>query len=434
MAYLLTAKAIENAKGKDDRYELPDGGGLYLVVQPSGARSWAYRYRHYGKPRKLTLGPYPLIPLADKKDEKGRILVKGARTLAGQAREAVEGGKDPAADKKAETEDGPDRDLVPVAMRAFVERYAKPKNRDWTGTANLLGLRFDEEKKELIAFPGGPALKWATRRVQEITKHDVLDLLDADVDRGAPLAANRRLAHLRRFFNWLIERDVIAASPCAGVKAPTPENVRDRVLTDDEIRWFWKACEREAFPFGHLGQLLLLTGQRRSEVSDMVQSEIEDSLWTIPSERTKNAEVHTVHLTEMALSVIDKRTIVANESGYLFCTNGLTPISGFSKAKREIDEAMLKVMQEEIGEDAKLEPWRFHDLRRTVASGMARIGIDLPVIEKVLNHKSGSFAGIVSVYQRHGYDREKREALEAWARELKRIVTGESSKVVKLRA
>ena len=433
MAKPLTAKTLEKIKPGDNRREIPDGGtGLYLVVQPSGACSWAFRYRFYGKPRKLTLGPYPLIPLVDKRDEAGRVIVKGARTLAAQARDSIESGRDPSTERRAEAEEGPNRDLVPVALRNFIERYAKPNTKSWEDTARLLGLRFDAEKQDYIILPDSPASKWSTRKVQDITKRDILDILDRDVDRDAPLTANRRLSQLRRFFSWLMERDVISSSPCAGVKPPSEETTRDRVLADEEIRWFWKACKTEGYPFGDMGRLLLLTGQRRCEVSDMVESEINGSLWTIPGERTKNGEAHTVHLSDTALGIIEKRTKIASERGYIFTTNGLSPVSGFSKAKREIDEAMLKLSREGGDKDAKLDPWRFHDLRRTVASGMARIGISLAVIEKVLNHKSGSFGGIVGVYQRHGYDDEKKQALEAWGRELDRIVTGKPAKVIKL--
>ena len=437
MAKMLTAKSVDNAKAPATRREIPDGStGLYLIVQPSGTRSWAYRYRYRGQPRKLTLGTFPLVPLVDKRDEQGRVIVKGARTLAAQAREAKETGRDPAGDKAASAEDGPDRDLFPVALAQFIERYAKPKNRRWQDTARLLGLRVDPETQELLTVAKGIAAKWGSRRVQEITKRDILDLLDGIVDRGAGFTANRTLAALRRFFGWLIERDVIkTASPCAGVKAPATETQRDRVLTDDEIRWFWQASAAEAYPFGSIAQLLLLTGQRKSEVADAVDSELDldKALWTIPGERTKNGDTHTVHLARSVLAIIKGLSRIKSERGYLFTTTGLSPVSGFSKGKIDLDSAMLAAARKEAGEDVKIEPWRFHDLRRTVASGMAKIGIDLPVIEKVLNHKSGSFGGIVGVYQRHGYDAEKQRALDAWARHVDSIISGKSQKVVRLR-
>ncbi len=429
MAKPLTIKTVENAKAGTSRAEIADGGiGLYLVIQPSGTKSWAYRYRFQGTPRKLTLGAYPLIPLADKRDENGRVIVKGARTLAAMAREEIEQGRDPAGDKKVIAEEGADRDLFPVAFARFIEKYAKPKNRGWQETARLVGLKLDPETEELVQVKGGLAAKWATRRVQDIAKRDIIDLLDAITERGAGFTANRTLAALRRFFGWLVERDVLPVSPCAGVKRPAVENQRDRVLSDDEIKTLWQACETEAYPFGRVAQLLLLTGQRKSEVSDAVDAEIDrdKSLWTIPGERTKNGEVHTVHLCATAKEIIKTLPRIKSERGYLFTTTGLSPVSGFSKGKCEIDAAMEKVTGEEPAD------WRFHDLRRTVASGMARLGVKLEVIEKVLNHKSGSFAGVVGVYQRHGYDAEKKQALEAWARHVESIVSGKSAKVVRM--
>jgi integrase len=217
------------------------------------------------------------------------------------------------------------------------------------------------------------------------------------------------------------------------VKPPVAEVSRDRVLTDDEIRWFWKATERAGAPFGPLFKLLLLTGQRLSEVSDLTDGELRtvEKLWSIPKERVKNGAAQDVPLSEQALAVLASVKRVKSKKGYLFTTTGETPVSGFSRAKANLDKAMVAVAKEEAAERGfdpgiiEIPAWRLHDLRRTAASGMARLGVNLPVIEKVLNHTSGSFAGIVGVYQRHSFADEKRRALETWARFLDGLIRDE---------
>src|SRR5262249_52759035 len=230
--------------------------------------------------------------------------------------------------------------------------------------------------------------RWGGRMVHEITRRDVLDALDRVVDGGAPIAANRVFAAVRKFFNWCVARDIIAASPCAGVKPPTAERARDRVLSDEELKLVWQAAGKVGSPFGPLVKLLALTGQRRDEVARMRWDELDldACLWTLPPVRTKNDKPHDVPLSAAAITVL-KTVPRVTDSPFVLTTNGAAPASGYSKNKRRLDAQL----------PADMPSWRLHDLRRTAASGMARLGINLPVIEKVLNHASGSFAGIVSV-------------------------------------
>lgn len=422
MAKRLTARSVEMAKPRMDsagqavRTEIPDGGcpGLYLVIQPSGRKSWAVRYRRVsdGKPRKFTLDGSPSLALAHR--------------LAREALDAIAEGGDPAADKltrrrsRAQVEQ---RDTFGEVAVDFINRYARRKNRSWAGTAWLLGLKPDPENEGgLLPRGGGLVEKWGSRRIQEITRRNVLELLDGIVDQGNGTQANRTLSALRKMFNWCLERDIVTASPCAAVKPPALEVSRDRVLNDDELRWLWKACDAYGFPFGPLVKLLLLTGQRRQEVGAMVSGEVDRDarLWTIPAARAKNGIAHDVPLSAQTLDVLDALPKIAGEAGYLFTTNGRAAVSGWSKAKERIDSEMLRVARKEAvecGDDPEsvdVPAWTFHDLRRTAASGMARLGIHLPVIEKVLGHISGSFSGIVGVYQRHSFADEKRQALEVW--------------------
>lgn len=400
MSERLTAAAVAKIKpDPNQRREIPDGllTGLYLVVQPSGSKSWAVRYRHGGKPRKHTLGSYPALELAD------------ARQAARKALLSVQKGTDPAQEKrrKAETDD-----TFGGAARKWIERAQKPHNRSWKETARLLGLVPDKTKPEAAADPksfiakkGGLVAKWGDRKLSDIRKADIIAVLDDIVDRGAPIAANRTLAALRTLFGWSVGRDLMETSPCVGVKPPAAETSRDRVLTDDELVRVWKAAAESGWPFGSIVQLLALTGQRRDEVAEMEWAEVdrERKLWTLPRGRVKNDNGHEVPLSDAAIEILEAAPRVKG-CQFVFSTNGKTPVSGFAKAKDRLDEK------------SAVTGWRLHDLRRTVASGMARLGINLPVIEKIMNHSSGSFAGIVGVYQRHEYADEKRAALDAWAR------------------
>ncbi|WP_291555936.1 site-specific integrase [Bradyrhizobium sp.] len=423
MTKALTAKRIESAPSGPIRTEIPDGllVGLYLVVQPSGAKSFAVRYRHAGQPRKLTLGAFPALSL------------EVARDLGGKALRAAAEGRDPATEKQAAKSDAKkaeaeairgQRDLYENVAREFIERHAMKSNRPSTSreTARILGLRPPPDDPSLLADIGGDVMSaWRGRRIQDITKRDVIALLDSVNDRGSPIMANRVLSAVRKLFNWCLSRDVLQVSPCTLVSPPAPERSRDRVLSDDELRLVWKAAEAEGWPFGPLVKLLVLTGQRVSEVGGMRWDEINKTqkLWTLPAERVKNGIRHEVPLPEAAIAIISTLPHIKTTEGHVFTTRRDAAVSGFSRAKNSLDATIAAGLP--TGATA-LDHWTFHDLRRTMASGMARLGIQLQVIEKILNHSSGSFRGIVGVYQRHSYSDEKRKALEVWAAFVQSVV------------
>ena len=279
-------------------------------------------------------------------------------------------------------------------------------------------------------MPKGLADRWADRPVSEITASDIHDLIDEIRRRGVPGWARRNggdsvtwIAHARiaKFFSWLqTDRRLITTNPCSAVRRPDASTPRERVLTDGEIKWFWRACGQMGEPFGPLLKLLLLTGQRRSEVAEMTWAELSGDTWSLPGERTKNGRPHTIPLSRQARDLIAGVHRVAG-AGYVFTTNGSTPVSGWSKTKKRLDARMLEAAR---AEDAKavIPPFTIHDLRRTAAAGLQRLGVPLPVTERVLNHVSGSFGGIVGVYQRHEYAEERRDALERWAAYAAKIV------------
>ena len=401
---MLTDLGIKKLPLPEKRREVPDGkvAGLYLVLQPSGARSWALRYRAAGRPTKLTLGPYPAVDLAT------------ARRRALEALGDVAGGEDPAAAKKAareaaKAEREAETDRVEKVVDLFIERHAKPKTRDWVETRRML-------INEVVS-------RWSGRRLSQITRAHVHEMLDAIIDRGAPIRANRVFAQFRKMCRWAVSRGIIDRSPCDGMSAPSPETRRDRVLSDAEIKIVWQAFESIGWPFGPVGKLLFLTGARRDEVAGMQWGEVnlDARTWTLPSSRTKNKREHVIPLSDDAIKIIEKLPRNEGKAGFVFSTTGKTPVSGFSKAKHEIDEAIVKIAGEAI------TPWVLHDVRRSTATNLQKLGIRLEVTEAVLNHVSGSRAGIVGIYQRHDWAVEKRQALDAWANRLKEIVTGEKT-------
>jgi integrase len=409
----LTEAAVLKMRPRAKRIEVHDAGGLYLVIQPTGAKSWAYRYRYAGKSRKLTIGAYPHLNLAK------------ARARVAAERVRVQGGADPATEHSLAASVATDFAAVAVS---FIQKHAiDNKLRRWKETARLIGLipnpkAPSDDPATFIAHPDGAVKSWGHRNVSHITRADVVRLLNGVIDRGSPIAANRIFDALRKLFGWAETRYPIEKNPCDKLSRPSKERSRDRILRDDELALVWNAAGAMGWPFGSLVQLLILTGQRRDEVAGMAWSEIDldKRLWTLPRGRVKTDKGHEVPLSDQAIKIIKAMPKVVGRD-LLFTTNGRTHVSGYSKAKAAIDAAV------------SLEDWRLHDLRRTVASGMARLGIALPVIERVLNHVSGSFAGIVGVYQQHSFADEKRHALDAWGSHVGRILSGTSANVVALR-
>ena len=234
------------------------------------------------------------------------------------------------------------------------------------------------------------------------------------------------LAHLSSFYGWALPRlDNLPANPCRDAGRPPAPKSRDRVLSDIELGILWNALDVEPAPFGPAIKLLILTGQRRGEVFDADRSEfdLDAKLWTIPRNRAKNGVAHLVPLSEEALAIIESLT-ARDDSDKLFPArgNGENGPSGFSKTMTRLRTAIEKEAERPVAH------WTLHDLRRTLATGLQRLGIRLEVTEAVLNHISGSRAGIVGVYQRHDYFTEKREALDAWAKEVVRLARAQKSK------
>lgn len=249
--------------------------------------------------------------------------------------------------------------------------------------------------------------RWQARRVGDIGKADVQAVMDELMAAGTPSAARHAFAAIRKFFNWCVERGLIAQSPCLAMRPPARTTSRDRVLADGELRAILSAADDQGLPFGPIVRLLVLTAQRRGEVVGMRWDEIDAraALWEIPADRTKNHRPHVVPLTPAALAVLDALPRVPG-TPYVFPARGYAdrPYSGYSKGKRELDAR------------AGQHGWTLHDLRRTAATGMAKSGVPPHVVERLLNHVSGTFGGVAGVYNRFGYLDEMRDALMRWER------------------
>jgi integrase len=383
----LTAISIEKMRPRKTRLEISDRAcaGLHLVIQPSGSKSWCVRYRHLGKTRKLTLGNVEALPLA------------AARRAAADAMHAVANGKDPAADKQRQRAEGEQAaalrtsDTVDSLVAQFITQYVERNCRPAT----------QSQTRRVFAVEVLP--RWRGRSVHDITKRDVVALLDRIVvDR--PVLANRVRSHLGKLFGWLLARDVLKWSPVAGVEKPAKETARERVLTSAEIASVWHAADQIDDDFAVMVKLLLLTGQRRSEASGMRWDEldVDKRVWTIPAARCKNGRQHSVPLSRQAWELIVARP-----------RNGERVLNVGSLAHRKLKlDAVAQIPTR----------WTLHDLRRTAATGMAEIGVQPHVIESVINHVGGHKAGVAGIYNRFHYGEEKRAALQQWADRIDEIV------------
>jgi integrase len=311
----------------------------------------------------------------------------------------------------------PESDTFGAVAADYLERHVRVNNRQST---------FAEAKRDLER---NIPVKWRNRPIASITRRDVIDLIDGLIERGALVQANRTLARLRALFNWAIGKDRIAVSPAARMSLPTQERARDRVLSDDELRWFWQACDEIGWPFGPLAKLLLLTAQRRDEVAGMTWAEVDldRGVWTVPRHKAKNDRKHEVQLSAAAVTVLRS---LPRFGDLIFTTTLKTSVSGFSRAKRRLDAEMRRAKDAELGKADVIPNWTLHDLRRTATTGMAGLKIAPHVVDRILNHTGGTIHGVAAVYNRFEYLEKRRAALEAWGRHVEGFITPAPTNVV----
>jgi len=341
--------------------------GLALRIGHGGAKTFELFYRTNGKLRRETLGRWPAISLAD------------ARNSWRKTREAIGRGDDPALQRGAKTS--------AMLFEHVVEEWIK-RDQAKNKPSSLYQVTRSLEVDLLPA--------WRGKRVDEIGKRDVIELLDSIADRGAPIMARRVQSYIRRFFRWCIERDILKIDPTQAMPRVGNGKSRDRVLTDDELGKVWHAAEG---PYGAVVRMLALTGARREEIAQLRWSEIDGDHIKLEGSRTKTGAPHTIPLSSAAQALLNSLPHLGD-----FVFSGSKPISNWSQSKLRLDDA------------SGVTNWRIHDLRRTVATGLQKLGINLQTIEAVLGHTSGSRSGVVGVYQRHSFDAEKQAALEAWGK------------------
>jgi len=358
--------------------------GFGVKVTPKGRKVFVVLYRTGGagsKLRKYTIGPY------------GRVTLHQARVAAQKVFAAKLEGRDPAAEKR-EAKRRVVADRVEDLLESFIAQHLS-QNRSAGEVSRLL-------RREI-----GKA--WTSKSIHEITKRDVVEVISAIEQRGAPVAANKTLKSIKTFLRWCVGRAVLDQSPADGVPLPTKEVARDRVLDDQELTQVILAARKVGGPYGGIVELLALTGQRREEVARLSWEELDLKLrvWTIPKSRTKNAKVHVVHLCEQSIDVLKR---ARRQGPLVFSLLGTKSFQEFSKAKSVLDQL------------SGVSGWRLHDLRRTCVSGMARLGVAPHVADKILNHQSGTISGVAAVYQRHEFLAERRAALDLWGAHIGRLI------------
>lgn len=385
----LTSKLLDNLPpAQVKRYEVRDElvTGLLIRVSRTGGKVWYLATRVDGVLRRIKLGTYPVLSLKDAR-ENAQSLLRDIQLGTFQPRDV---------------EPAPPVLTLGDVIPQFITRYAQRQTKDWKGTESILLRMSGLHRLPINAIKRGDVTRELERLISDIGARG-----------GKGTRANRGLAAIKKLYSWCVDQDIVEISPVVSLKPPIKEVSRDRYLTDDEIIAYWKGCEVEGYPFEQFGKLLLLTGQRRDEIASMRWSELDlhRGTLTLKAERTKNGTAHIVPLSRQALEALRSIPRFLG-SDYVFTSTGKTPISGFGRFKDRLDTF--------VGLDA--EDWRFHDVRRTVATNMAILKVQPHIIEAVLNHKSGIVSGVASIYNRHAYVDEKREALQTWADQVTKLV------------
>jgi integrase len=397
MARRLTELACQRAKAvPGKRVELFDGPGgvpgLALRITERGIKSWSVYYRVGGRLRRLTLGRFPELGLAE------------TRRKARAALEQADRGVDPAGPPERRR----GQDTVASVCADYVRLYQR-RNK----------LRRVADVQRMLRGAVLPVL--GARPIRSITRREVLDLVD-EIAARAPVMANRVQSLLKRVFAWALNREIVEINPLLGLRPPAKERERARVLTDAELAAVWRAADEIGWAFGPITQLLALTGARRREVAGMRWSELdlERGTWTKPGERTKSSREHALPLAAAAVDLIARLPRVDGDDLVFPSRLGTGAVSGFSGAKARLDAL------------SGVQDWTHHDLRRALASGLGRLGHAPHVVQEVLGHSQAAVLGVTSRYQRHRYEKEVRQALEDWAAHVAHVVAG-GAKVIQLR-
>ncbi|MFO1099755.1 MAG: site-specific integrase [Xanthobacteraceae bacterium] len=389
-----TTAGLKLPTGKTDHIVFDDAvPGFGLRLREGGGRSWVYQYALGTKQRRIMIGKATAMT-ADKAREIAEVLHAKVRL-----------GGDPAGEKALS---------IATAARSFkaiVDQFLAHQRRQ------LRPRSFVEVERHLLSH----AKPLHGLPIATIDHQTIAARLTDIATKSGPIAANRVRATMCAMWTWAMKQGLAGSNPASLTNKQT-ERSRDRVLDDHEIATVWRALDSHD-DFSNIMKLLILTGCRANEIAGLRWSEVdfEKGEITLPAERVKNGRVHVIPMPGTMAAILGARTRI--EGRDLVFGRGNGPFSGWSKSKAQLDERIAEPMPE----------WTIHDLRRSFVSGLARIGVDLPVIEKLVNHSSGSFAGVVGIYQRHSFAAEKATALARWDEHIASVVDGRPSKIATLK-
>jgi integrase len=461
---MLTTASLHKFKSTTQPREISDGqSGLRLLVHPiwhdkkgkprAGTKAWIMRFRRDGKPAKLTLGRVHLLEANEEEPNSepiigGLLTLRAARRLAAQISQQRAQGIDvigtyatQKSRERSRAEEAAANTFTGLALEFVRDHKVRrwgTRPRRWRGDAAILGLRWptdcdDPSQIEPEVIKGSLADSWRDKPLANVDSHDIYTVLIDAKKRGisglerrnrneSDNRARKMRGALSVFFKWAEEHRKITTNPCLGGWKPRSPAARERTMNDTEILAFWSATETVAEPVRSLLKVLVLTGQRVNEVRGMRYDELSpEGVWTIPSDRTKNHRPHQLSLSPMLRDIIASVPVIEGSKFVFVGATGMTPVTLGSKVKATLDGTMGEV-----------PAWRFHDLRRTVASGLQRLGVRSEVIERLLNHVSGVFGGVAGIYQRDPLSDEVTAALLRWSQHVHGLVEGDD-KVVPIR-
>jgi integrase len=391
----LTVKSADGLRlkpGQKERIAFDDDiPGFGLRIREGGSRTWIFQYRIGSKQRRMVLASA----------NSAQLNLADVRKTASKLQGRVALGQDPAKDKETA------RREVENTFAVFADQFLEARKSSWrAGTYREARRHLTQHAKPLHSFP-----------IAAVSQYNIAKLLEDVAKKNGGVTANRVRTSLSSLLGWIIKKGIRLpeGNVASYTEKPVDEKSRDRVLSDAELKGIWKACLDD--DYGAIIKLLMLTGSRANEIGALRWNEVHDEQIVLPAERTKNRRAHISPLSDVAKKMIPPRRA---DRKFVFGRHD-TGFQGWSHCKAALDQR------------ARLEHWAVHDLRRTVATRMAELGVQPHIVEAVLNHVSGHKSGVAGIYNRATYDKEKREALNLWAEHVMATVEGRAATVVPLK-
>lgn len=397
-------------EGKRVYYRDKNYPQLYLQVTDRGQKSFQVYAWGAGRPQRVTLGKF---------NSGNGLAIEQARKKVAPTVGKIQAGHIPTAEKRQARQ----AETVADLAREYIERHAKVNKKSW---------KEDERQIDKDILP-----QWRARKAREITRRDVIKLVESIEDRGALIQARRTYRLLSRMFRFAVGKDIVGANPCVDVELQGKEKPRDRALTIEEIKTLWPKLDAQDIHMDPRTRLLLrmivATGQRPGDVRQMEWSEITESWWTIPEGKRKKTKDsapgdHRVYLNTAALTILETAKVISDGCNHVFPSPVAEIVEGERRDKPIRDDALSRAVARNLGAFG-VAPFTPHDLRRTASTRMAEAGVPEFDIRRVQGH---ALPGMGKVYNVYSYDKEKRAALEKWGRKLEQVVSGKRGKVVGL--